>query len=189
MRFTHCLLTFCALCLTSCSVKTSLGYNSVIDKQQENHITLCIPQLEDERSLGQQVGALRNIFGMPIIKIVTEDNIPEWITDALRMELAHAGYTISDIQGEQGYLIEGKILKVFASTYFIYHGRLTTQLSLKKDDQILFQKIYENKESNGMNCIAQASSCAEALKLNLQEMCKQFIADINEELRNHPTVH
>jgi hypothetical protein len=181
MKYLFFLFISSILCFTGCSTKTSLGYSPVIQQQEKNHIDLTIGEFEDKREEGQQIGALRNIFGMPIIKIITDDNVPHWVMNAFKMELTNAGYSIVSSY-PVSYVIEGKIIKAYASTYFLYHGSMIVELSLKKNDQVIFQKIYETKENAGANWIAQASMCAEALKYNLQSICKSFIKDINQHL-------
>ena len=168
----------CLVCLTGCTTKTSLGYTSVIEKQENKNISLKIEEFEDKRPDGQQVGALRNLYGMPIVKIVTDDNIPNWVMNAFKIELTNAGYSIANADSSPDYLIEGKIIKAFASTYFIYHGRMTIEISLKRGEDIVFQKVYETKKDGGVNWIGQSSMCAETLKYNLQEICKRFEEDI-----------
>ena len=180
MKIKYLLLLSMLFGLTGCSTKTSLGYTPVIEAQAKNQICVTLEKFDDVRPKSQQIGALRNGLGMPIIRIVTEDNIPKWVENALEVELTNAGYSM--VQGRGSYIIEGKIIKVFASSYFIYHGCLIAEITLKKGDEVLFKKTYKNNEHAGINWIAQASSCAEALKLNLQKMCTQFIADINTEL-------
>ena len=65
------------ICLSSCTRTVSLGYAPVIEMQKENHIAMKVDNFEDSRSKkSQQVGALRNGYGMPIVKLVTDENIP-----------------------------------------------------------------------------------------------------------------
>jgi hypothetical protein len=177
------LLIISIFCFTACTTKAPLGYTPVIEKQEENHISLKIEEFDDLRAEGQKIGALRNGFGMPIVKIITDESVPNWVTNAFKMELTNAGYSIVDTHSADSYLIEGKIIKAFASSYVLYHGSMVVEIFLKKNDQVIFQKIYKTHENGGANWIGQASMCAETLKYNLQEICKRFITDLNLHLK------
>ena len=65
---------------------------------------------------------------------------------------------------------------------------MVEDLSLAKEGDILFQKTYKTNVNGGTNWIAQASMCAETLKYNLQEVCRQFVIDINEYFLEHPLI-
>lgn len=170
-------------CLMGCTSKTELAaYTPVIKEQAKNNISLKIERFEDVRPEGQQIGAHRNLYWMPVIEIVTDDSIPDWVMNAFKMELTNAGYSIVDSDFENNYLLEGKIIKLFANTHLLYHGRMAVEISLKKGDKTFFQKLYKTKEDGGINWIARDSKCAKTLKYNLQEICRRSIADINQHL-------
>ncbi|MBS0615692.1 MAG: hypothetical protein JSR58_03975 [Verrucomicrobia bacterium] len=172
----------CLISLTGCSSKTSLGYTSVIEKQQPNHISLKLQEFEDQRTDGQNIGSIRNGYGMTIIRIFTDDSIPDWVANALKTELTNAGYTIVSGDTPSDYSIEGKIKKLYATTYLIYHGRMSVEITLKKGQDVIFQKLYETDKDNGVNWMGQTASCAETLKINLQEICRRFDEDIKQAL-------
>lgn len=109
-----------ALFLTACSTKTSLSYTPIIEQKEKNYIQLATLPFDDTRLHPETVGALRVVLGMPLIKIVTDDSVPNWVENALKEELT------------------------------------------------------------------QASMCSETLKLNLQEVCKQFIQDVHATLNLAP---
>ena len=177
------LLAGTMFCLMGCTSKTALAtYTPVIEEQEKNNISLKIKEFVDLRPEGQQIGANRNLYWMPLIKIVTDDSIPDWVTNAFKMELTNAGYSIVDSDFENNYLLEGKIIKLFANTHFLYHGRMAVEISLKKGDAILFQKLYKTKEDGGINWMTRDSMCAKTLKYNLQEVCRRAIADVNQHL-------
>lgn len=159
-----------------------MDYSALIEPQQKNHLNLKIEDFGDERSEGQKIGAFRNGLGMPIVKIITDDNIPGWVTKALKVELNNAGYSIINEGSPDNYLIEGKIIKVFAHAYILYHGRIDVQISVKKNNRLIFQKVYMSDKNGGINWFPLTSVCANTLKRNLQIVCKNFINDINHYL-------
>jgi hypothetical protein len=177
------------LFLTSCAsrVRDTLGYAPVIERQEKKHIVLSVNTFEDVRPDRPYIGDQKSILGIPIVEIVTEDDVPSWIRNALKMELKNAGYTILDKHAADGYRVEGKIMKAFTSVYFNHCGYMTIEIALKKGSEIIFQKTYEINKNDGFG-LFEFASCTELLKCNLQEVCKSFIADANDYLLK-PTPH
>jgi len=174
---------FC-LCFTGCAtVKDTLGYVPVIEQQKKNDIALCVSTFEDARADKKYIGEVRDLFGIPVGEITTEDNVPNWIRNALKMELTNAGYSILDASSADNYLIEGKIIKAFTKVRFEHRGYMTLEISLKKGDELLFQKTYDTARNDGLGAYEYAS-CTEVLKYNLQEVCRNFIKDANQHLLN-----
>jgi hypothetical protein len=169
-----------AFCLTGCSAKTSLGYTSVIEQQEKNGVEVKVGEFGDGRAEPQKIGAMKNMFGMTIVSVMTDDSVPEWVTKALAMELNQAGYSVVD--HEDGYKIEGKVIEAFTNTAFVYEGSLSVDLSFKKGGEVVFRKIYSTDEDGGLNWMDRTVMTAKTLEINLQEICRQFIADINSKL-------
>lgn len=165
--------------LTGCSTKLSLTYEPMSEKREMNNTQVAVNAFEDVRKNVHIVGSKRNIYGMPIVKILTDDNVSEWVTNALKLEMSNAGYSIVEDFSIPAYEVKGTLLKAFTSTYFIYHGRMAIKISVKKDSNAVFEKNYIVKESGGVNWLARNKSCAKTLELNLQEICKQFINDFD----------
>jgi len=151
----------------------------VIPVQESKNIALQLKSFDDERKDKESVGSIRNLYGMPIITIKTDSDVPQWMSSALKAELTNAGYDVLD---SARYVIEGKIKKVFSSTYFMYHGELLVDIALKSDGTVIFQKSYNTNKGGGINWIASPSQCMNTLERNLQTVCKQFINDLGEHL-------
>jgi hypothetical protein len=143
-----------------------------------------VGEFEDGRSEPQKIGAMKNIWGMTVVSVMTDDSVPEWMTKALATELTQAGYSVVD--HKDGYRVEGKVIEAFTNTAFIYEGSLSIDLSLKKGDEVVFRKIYSTDEDGGLNWLDRPAMTAETLEINLQEICRQFIADINDKLVVEP---
>ncbi len=56
------------------------------------------------------------------------------------------------------------------------------EIALKRDDDVTYHKVYATKKSNGVHWFAQTSICVKTLELNLQEVCKRFITDLNHKI-------
>jgi uncharacterized lipoprotein YajG len=189
LAFYFCVL---AIFLTSCSTKTSLSYNPIIEERPKNHICVTVDSFQDTRSQPQKIGALRNGYGMPIVKITTDDDVPTWMKTALEEELANAGFTVINKEKEDTYYIKGSILRISSGTYLTYSGKISMEMTLNQGSNVLLKKQYTSKENDGrcwiltpfINSRRQASKCSKALSYSLQEIYKQFIADVNQEIYN-----
>lgn len=172
------LLMGAVLGLTSCTTKLALMYDPVIKQQEQNHTVLAVDSFEDGRKNPSLVGVKRNGLGMPIIKIKTDDDVSKWVTDALQLELARAGYTLStDEHRFSDYQIQGRVLQAFTSTYLLYHGNLQIKVSVYKEGKEVFAKTYHTRKSGGLNFFATDKACAKTLQKNLQQVCSLFIRD------------
>jgi hypothetical protein len=184
-------ICFCfILFFTSCTTRASLNYTSIIQEQAKNYVCISVDNFEDTRLKPKQIGALRNGYGMPAVKITTDDDVPMWMKAALEEELINAGYSIIDEESVDTYHIKGKIIKVNSGTYFTYYGNIAVEMVLNQGEKILLKKNYISNKSDGlcyqlspfMNTAKQAIKCSDALKLNLQGIYRQFIEDINQQL-------
>lgn len=181
-----------AVFLTGCSTKTSLSYESVIQEQSKNDICVAVDSFQDSRSQPQKIGALRNGYGMPIVKITTDDDVPTWMKTALEKELKNAGYTITEEERESNYHIKGRILKLSSGTYFTYSGKISIEMTLNQDSKVILEKQYTSKENAGLcwqispfiNSNKQAMKCSHALTLSLQDIYKEFVNDVNQQINN-----
>lgn len=165
--------------LTSCTQKINLSYESVIEKCEKNNIDVVINSFEDNRK-SARLGSIRNFYGMPIIKLVTDDNITQWVTNALKLEMENAGYMITDHCHGNAYEIGGKLIKAYTTSYLLYHGRMMIEVIVKKGEEEIFRKTYMTKENNGINWLSSGYSCSKTLTINLQKIFKQFIFDFNQ---------
>ncbi len=169
------------LLLTGCSTTTYLGYTSVLEQSKSNSITLNLNSFEDARESKKKIGSLKNGYGIPIVHIYADNSVSDWVTSALASELKNAGYSMLDDSNTLGkYVIEGVILKAYASSYMTYNGKLRVEITVKENGVEIFRKLYATKCRAGVNVIAQSSKVAKALELNLQKVCTQFISDLNE---------
>ena len=173
------ILALIGLCFTSCTMRTSsLPYSPVIAFQKKNYIPLHLEVFEDYRKDCQKIGVMRNLFGMPIVRVYTQDSISYWVKNALTIELKNSGYSIIDNNLEDIYVIDGIIKDLYFNTYACCFGRITIEMIVKKNENIIFQKLYKTAEWTGF------FSGEETLMFNLQKMCNQFISDLNGILLN-----
>ncbi len=161
--------------------KPILTYSSFSTPQPQNKIILKVVPFEDKRTIRNTVGYSRNGFGTRCAKVIPQNNVAEWVTNALKLELTNAGYTLSEEENVPTK-IEGVVFDVFCDTYFTYDGRASLKVYLKKDGKVLIDKDYSSTKSGGVNWAATSESFAKTLKMTLQDVLKQVVFDISKEL-------
>ncbi|MBS0615705.1 MAG: hypothetical protein JSR58_04040 [Verrucomicrobia bacterium] len=191
MKNTIYLVVGSVLCLAGCSpakVRDNLSYSPVIETQEKKQITLALETFEDKRSEGKIIGNFKDILGITLAEITTEQNIPQWITNAIKTELSNAGYSVVDAPLSDGYSINGNILRVFNKVRFGRDSSVVVEIALKKGQEVVFNKTYETHSNGTINCTdgdktwKEYTTPSEGFKLNLQEICREVITDLNREL-------
>lgn len=158
-----------------------LSYSPVSSPQPQNNISLRIVPFGDKRTIKDTVGYSRNAYGMRCAKIIPQNSVSEWVTNALKAELTNMGYSISE-QEVTSNVIEGDVFDVFCDTYFTYDGSIGIKVVLKRDGKIALEKQYSAKKSGGVNWAATGKTFAKTLEMTLQDALRQAVFDINKEL-------
>ncbi len=170
--------------LSGCAFGTRrplLIYTPVSVHQPKNNIEVKVNSFEDKRTITDTVGYSRNGYGMRCAKVVPENSVTDWVTNALKAELTNAGYAVSDNENTAN-VIEGKAFDIFCDTFVTYEGRISLKLILKKNGTVVLEKDYSATKSGGLNWAATPASFAKTLEMTLQEVLKQALPDINKEL-------
>jgi len=158
-----------------------LTYAPITTPQPKKNITLKVAEFDDKRTIKDTVGYSRNAYGMRCAKVIPENSVTTWVTNALKAELINAGYTVSN-EGSEPNLIKGVVFDVFCDTYFTYDGRIGIAVTLLQEGKVVFDKTYSASKSGGVNWAATSKSYAKTLELTLQDALRQVIYDINKEL-------
>lgn len=179
------LLFALVLCLSGCAFgtrKPMLTYTTTLPAVSKNNIAVKVLPFKDERTWSKdKIGDVKNAYGMRCADIIPQNNVSEWITDALKKELSNAGYSVSD-DSTVSNTIEGAVLEVYTDAYWNYGGRVRLSIALKRGGKMLFHKQYSAEKNCGMQWAATAASFAKTLELTLQDAMQQIIPDINKSL-------
>lgn len=179
MKLIKFLLLSCLLVLVSCSSRAHLCYApSVEPKLPKRAVSIDVGTVEDARADKKCLGRLENAFGMSLVDITAEEDVTEWARKALKLELSQSGYS----EG-QGYVLDCQIEEALSYLYFCNFGVMKVQMTLKKEEAIIFQRIYQMKVNAGVSWSllpgTLSQECLDALELCLRTICKQFITDLN----------
>lgn len=142
--------------------------------------TVYIGALQDIRPDKKVVGHVRNGFGMKTAEVVAQRDVPDWIRGALAAELEAAGYRVVDGAGPaDSATISGDIVRVYCDAYLTYDGEVTLRLFTVKAGDSLVSQTYTGHGSAGVSWAATGDSYSESLSLALQDVLRQFLAELN----------
>lgn len=159
-----------------------LEYSVVLPPAEKSNIAIKVSGFKDERLWSKEkIGDVRNGFGMRCADIIPQNNVADWVTDALKNELNNAGYILSE-DGIASNIIDGTVLEVYADAYFNYGGRIRLNIVLRKGDKDLLNKEYSSQKNCGMQWAATAASFGKTMELTLQDVMRQIIPDVNKAL-------
>lgn len=91
-----------------------------------------------------------NGFGMKTAEVVSQNNVPKWIANAMRWELKKVGCKVSGGGSKgSGVTLNGSVLHVYCSAYFTYEGQVHIRAKLAKDGKSIFERAHTGKGSAG----------------------------------------
>ena len=142
----------------------------------------------DQRDDKNVVGTVRNGFGMRTADVIPTNSVPDWVMQAMKIELQNSGYVVttgtasSDTLPGASAVVSGEILKVFCDMYFSYTGQISLLAKVRKAGKDVLNKNYSAEGSAGIAWGGTAESYAQSLALALASAVKQFVAELDRTL-------
>jgi hypothetical protein len=151
-----------------------LKYGSSIEPRPSKKVTISVPEFADARTV-EDKGVLGKVCSaFTCQSYFTKDNVPHWVTDAVKVDLKNSGYDVVDGQPSE-FTLEGKILEVFRTGY---RSSVILQVVLKKESSPLFDKRYQK---DNFNMLLGSGGLRNALKEDIHSL----IADIDNMTTAH----
>lgn len=119
--------------------------------------------------------------GMRCAKVIPQNGVTEWVTNALKAELTNAGYSISN-QENTPNVIGGEVFDVFCDPSLTYDGSIGIKIMLKRNNKLILEKQYAVKKSRCDLFGRIGKAISKTLETTLQDTLKQAVGDINKEL-------
>ena len=120
-KFSFCLIiVFVCVSMSSCAFGTrrpTLTYSPASPAGSPKNVSVKVVTFEDKRTNKEEIGYIRNAYGMRCAKVISTNNVDEWITSALKAELLNTGYSLSD---DAQNSVSGDIIEVFCDTSMAY---------------------------------------------------------------------
>lgn len=177
-----CIFIFSILFVISgCAFGTrrpTLTYTPALSVASTKNISIKVMPFEDRRHNKEEIGYVRNTYGMRCAKVISTNDVSEWITAALKAELRNAGYALSD---DAQNVVSGDIIEVFCDIFLAYEGKVMVRIILKNGEEVILDKNYSAKEEE-MNWAARATTITKVLEKTLQNIMRQVVFDINKKI-------
>ncbi|MEW6268837.1 MAG: hypothetical protein AB1689_06015 [Thermodesulfobacteriota bacterium] len=91
----------------------------------------------DEYATGQQVGQVRNGYGMPTASVDAIQDPVLWVTDGLARGLMLHGYKVEKVESPQSagslLVVDGSVVRIFADSYVTINAEIVADVSLIRD--------------------------------------------------------
>lgn len=177
---------FMAFLLGGCAFGTRrplLEYRAVTANSQPKNITIYVERFKDERTEKNVIGHVRNGWGLKTADVVTDTDISQWVTDALKAELGNGGYIVA--KDRTKLTAEGEVITVYCDSFMQYEGTVTLGIVLKRNGEVLIDKKYNGKATN-LNWAATSQGYGKTVEQSLQNVMKQILSDINQILPGVP---
>lgn len=147
--------------------------------------SIVVMKFEDLRSDKRIIGEVRNGWGMRTANVVVANNVSDWLTDAVTMELENQGILVigSDAaQGSQLPVLDGDILTVYCSAYLEYEGEVSFIARIQNAGVEVLNKRYTATGSVGLNWAATSESYEQSLSLALANAVRDLVSDLRVAL-------
>lgn len=147
---------------------------------------LNVTPFNDIRENMVEVGCVRNGFGMKTAKVIADNDVADWITEAVIMELKNAGYSVVKVtsaeEAESGPVLTGDVVKVYCDAFFSYAGEVMMSARIMDGEKEVLRKTYTGKGSAGANWAAGSKAFGQSLSLALGNAITYLVADIDSAL-------
>jgi hypothetical protein len=146
--------------------------------------SVVLVQFTDLRANKELIGEVLNAYGMRTADVYAENDARDWITDAIRLELENAGYTVVDRESAGASpeipVLSGEVLTVFCTAYFSYDAEISFLTRVEKGGEEILTKRYSGTGTAGVNWAATERSYGESLSLALSNAIGNMIADLEQ---------
>ncbi len=182
-----------SICLSSgCAFvdqKVPLEYNAAVadvEGGQGQSVVVAMPicpEMETTKKGLCIVGNVKNSYGMKTADTTTEDSVPQWITEALCVELEAAGFTPQTVEEmtsatERG--VSTRVIKVWVEQDPGFWtvgaiGEIQLRMALHKNGQIVKEFDVESKGQGDRNVVGGSKTKEESLRIALEACMKEAL--------------
>lgn len=136
----------------------------------------------DEREEKKAIGDTQNAYGMRMADVIAVNDVPTWVTSAVRSEMEAAGFTVIDEPSAEVaarvLMVSGEVVKVYTTAYWSYEADVTFHARVQKGKAVLLDKVYSGEGSAGTNWAATERAYGQSLSLALQDAARKFVGDL-----------
>lgn len=143
-------------------------------------VTVHIAPFSDNRDNKRTIGDVRNGFNMKTADVLAKNDVADWVTKALEMELEKVGFAVARDDGGRaaGPRVAGQVRTVYCRAFMSYEGKVSFVASVSENGKNLINKRYSGKGSAGLNMAATSASYNQSLARALAEAVGDLVADL-----------
>lgn len=191
-RFRACTRTFAMLVLSSLAAcafverEAELRYSAPARDaaapagEGSVHATVAVRDVVDRRKDVENVGNVRNGFGMKTADVHSKGDPAAWVREATRQELQRAGFVPQDATAASDLVVDVQLQGTYCTAYLTYEGDVSIAAKAMRRGRAIVDGVYVGKGSAGMNWTATDASFGETLDLALQDALVQFLRDVRK---------
>jgi len=108
-----------------------------------------VNKFRDQRG-DQRIGVVKNAYGMETAKVIANNDVAEWISNAVVTELQQAGVKVTRGMGQRDpvkIVLNGTITRVFCDISMKLRADIIVTLQLIKGNQTLLNQTYTGQAS------------------------------------------
>ncbi len=130
------------------------------------------------------VGRVENGYGMKIAKIISNDDVAEWVTRSIAFELKRSGYEVTQVYkrdkapADAYFIISGTVLQIYTTATMTYEGTVSYYVTVEKDGKKIIEKPYVGNITTGVNWAARGKSYSSALSQALLAANNNLLVDL-----------
>ena len=121
--------------------------------------------------------------GMRTADVIVENNLSDWLTQAIKMEMEKSGYKVTIANNNSAstsdLVLGGEILNVYCTALMTYEGEVSFFAQLKREGKEIMRKRYTGKGSAGLNWAASSSGYGSSLAEALSVAIRDLVEDVN----------
>jgi hypothetical protein len=128
-----------------------------------------------------QVGSVRNAFGMKMASITTTGSVPAWVKGALETELWMAGVRVVE-KAEGASQLAAQVDKVETDAYFTYGATVVLMVRLESPNLPPYFELVTGEGGAGTNWTATEASYSRGLSMALRDAARKIAAGTKKML-------
>jgi len=145
-------------------------------------VEIALAEFSDKRGEKKVIGDTQNAYGMRMADVIAVNDVPTWVTGAVRSEMQAAGYTVVDEpsaeEAARVLMVSGEVVKVYTTAYWSYEADVRFHALVQKGETVLLDKVYSGEGSEGTNWAATEKAYGHSLALALQDAARKFVGDL-----------
>lgn len=139
-----------------------------------------VADFTDNRTNPAYVGKVLNGYGMHTADVLATNSVALWVTDAIRVELERAGFTVIPVEDAtpDTFNITGEIAQVSGEAYIRYKANIAFNATVIRNGETLLDQSFANRSTGDLNAFASGDGYKEALQESLALAITKFIGEL-----------